>query len=439
MGPTITMDHIPKSSRDFIFKGKWLVRYDPDEFAYPEILSLLAELQARLQSQKLNFRTVYLNIGRTIVRNRFFPFADRLFIAHNGIDKRLTETDPGAFAVRTDLEPLAAAVRSVNLLFPLLENDPRWKTLDLPAAQLFLASGLQSAGFTVSMLPLSLPAPLLPPGALETDMAGFTLFEDLLPALRPFLADFKASYKGFLAAGGPFTTLAPMAAVYHLPQVNLFVRGEAEIGLPLILDALNRGDADALFKAKGLFWQRPGLIVISDFDKVNRPETFRRFAVDFAFLRPKHLQHGLEMNFSRGCSRGCVFCCRVQGRTLRKLPPDKAEELLKKYKQKIDSLTEASGSPRQEPPPLPRGVDNKNSSHGDLSSNPPLLKGGKRGDSDFRTITTHHTLPTVSLSPRQEPPPLPRGVDNKNSSHGDLSSNPPLLKGEKGGILISEQ
>ena len=158
------------------------------------------------------------------------------------------------------------------------------------------------------------------------------------------------SYKGYLAAGGPFPTLAPLAAVYHLPQVNLFVRGEAEIALPLILDALNRGDADALFKAKGLFWQRPGLIVISDFDKVNRPKTFTRFAVDFAFLRPEQLQHGLEMNFSRGCGRGCVFCCRVQGRTLRRLPLAKAEELLKQYRDKVDHFSDIrKGVPLERP------------------------------------------------------------------------------------------
>ncbi|HSQ35357.1 MAG TPA: hypothetical protein VLQ89_05120, partial [Candidatus Binatia bacterium] len=333
MGSAITIDHIlkPKPAQQFQFLGKWLVGYDPAEFAYPAILSLLATLQDRLQSQKLVYKYVHLQLGRSVVRNRYFLFADRLFIAHNGVDQRLLKTDPGAFVVRSALAPLARPVRSVSLLFPRLDSDPRWKTMGLPAAQLFLASGLQTAGFQVTASALSLPDENRPSEALKADMTGFTLFEDLLPALRPFLADFKAAYDGILAAGGPFPTLAPLAALQHLPQINLFIRGEAEIGLPFILDALNRGDIDALFRVKGFFWQQPGVIVISDLDRVMRPETFRRFTVDLGFLRPEHVQDGLEMNFSRGCNRGCLFCCRVQGRTLRKLPLDKAEEMLKAY------------------------------------------------------------------------------------------------------------
>lgn len=340
------------SRNDFQFHGKWLIRYDPAEFKYPDILALLTSVQARLQSQKLHYRYIHLHFRRSAVSNRFFPFADRLFVLHNGSDRRLLKTDPGAFPVQTGLEPLAKPIRSLSLLFPRHESDRRWLTMGLPAAQLFLASGLQGAGFKTTVAALSLPGLNPPAEALKTDMAGLTLFEDLLPVLRPFLADFKALYNGWLAAGGPFPTLAPLAALQHLPQVNLFIRGEAEIGLPFVLDALNRGDIDALFRARGFFWQQPGLIVSSDFDRVMRPETFKRFTVDLSFLRPEHMQHGLEMNFSRGCGRGCVFCCRVQGGKFRKLPLDKAEELLKKYKQKVDSLTAASLSPRQEPPPF---------------------------------------------------------------------------------------
>ncbi len=454
MGSAITIDHLPKPkpARDFIFKGKWLVRYDAKDFSYAEILALLPALQDRLQRQKLNAKYINLKFSRTVVRNRFFSFADHVFILHNGSEKRLAETDPGAFAVQTNLAPLSSPISSVNLFFPRLDSDPRWKSMGLPASQLFLASALQANGFRVSPRLLSLPAAQPLAEELSADMAGFSLFEDLLPLLKPFLAGFHALYHGWLTAGGPFITLAPMAAVTHLPQVNLFIRGEAEQELPLILDALNRGDADALLRHKGLFWQQPGLIIMADFDRVNRPETFSRFKVNFDFLRPEHLRHGLEMNFSRGCSRGCLFCCRAQGTKIRKLPLEKAEELLKKYKQKVDSLTETSGSPRQEPPPLVRGVDNKNLFHGDLSSHPPLIKGGKRGDSDFGTVTTSHTLPAVSLSPWQEPPPLVKGVDETKSSNrtkrglmnqtpttGNFSSCPPLLKGgDRGDFFISE-
>jgi hypothetical protein len=340
------------SRNDFQFHGKWLIRYDPGEFAYHEILTLLPPLQAGLEQQKLHYKFLNINFNRTIPRSRFFAVGDHLFIRHNAGDRRLGETDPGAFAVQTTLEPLAKPIHSLNLLFPRLEGDPRWKTMGLPAAQLFLASGLQAGGFAATPLPLVLPAGKLPPEAFMADMAGITLFEDLLPFLRPFLASFQAVYTGWLAAGGPFPTLAPLAALYHLPQINLFVRGDAELALPGILNALNQGDLEALFRQSGVFWQQPGLIIMSDFDQVNRPENFSRFRVNLDFLQPGHLRHGLEMNFSRGCSRGCVFCCRVQGRKYRKLPLVKAEELLNEYKTKIEGSIEASISPRQEPPPF---------------------------------------------------------------------------------------
>ncbi len=118
-------------------------------------------------------------------------------------------------------------------------------------------------------------------------MTGFSLFEDLLPFLGPFLARFRASYKGILAAGGPFPTLAPLAAIYHLPQVNLWVRGEAELALPGILKALNEGDAGAFFGHEGVFWQQPGVIAMAGFDRVNRPVDFSALAFDLDFLKPR--------------------------------------------------------------------------------------------------------------------------------------------------------
>ncbi|MFH2108793.1 MAG: hypothetical protein ABII93_09010 [Chrysiogenia bacterium] len=318
-----------------MFKGKWLVRYKPGEFFYPEVLPLLSDLQSRLEQQRLNYRFLNVNLSRNIRRNRFFVVADNLFIQHNGGEGPLAETDPGAFPVRTHLKALKKPIASVDLIFPRLPNDPRWKTMGLPAAQLFLAASLQAHGFRVAPLALDLPASA--PGA-ETgtaDMLGFTLFEDLLVPMRDYLTGLQTHYPGILAAGGPLLTLMPLVALYHLPQISLAVRGEAEIALPEILKALNLGDLEALFRQSGVFWHQPGLIVLSSFERVNRPETFKHLQTDFNFLKPAHLEQGLEINFSRGCGRGCVFCCRVQGRKFRKLPLEKAKELLNKYGEKI--------------------------------------------------------------------------------------------------------
>jgi hypothetical protein len=332
--------------QDFAFKGKWLVRYEPGEFTYPEILTLLPPLQTRLEQQGLNADFLNISFSRTVPRSRFFQVGDHLFVKHNGSDMQPSETDPGAFAVQTNLEALARPIQRVDLLFPRLQSDPRWKTMGLPAAQLFLASALQASGFSACPRPLDLPAADLPPGAAAADMIGFTLFEDLLPAMRDFLAGLRRQYQGIIAAGGPLLTLAPLAALYHLPQIELAVRGEAELVLPGVLKALNQGDVEALFSQPGIFWQRPGLVVLSAFDRVNRPETFKRLAVDLSFLQPGQMTHGLEMNFSRGCKRGCVFCCRVQGAKFRKLPLEKTEEILTQYEGKLEEFSLAGGESR---------------------------------------------------------------------------------------------
>jgi radical SAM superfamily enzyme YgiQ (UPF0313 family) len=181
---------------------------------------------------------------------------------------------------------------------------------------------------------LPLPGGNHPPAALTSDLAGFTVFEDLLPLLKPFLADLRSACGGVLAAGGPFPTLAPLAALYHLPQINLCVRGEAELVLPEILRALNQADAKTFFSHEGVFWQQPGLIAMAAFDRINRPDDLDAVAIDSDLLASARSEHGLEINFSRGCGRGCLFCCRAQGTTFRKLPCEKVDELLEKHGEK---------------------------------------------------------------------------------------------------------
>ncbi len=95
------------------------------------------------------------------------------------------------------------------------------------------------------------------------------------------------------------------------------------------------------------------MIAMAGFDQVNRPEDLGAVAVDLDFLEPALLENGLEMNFSRGCCRGCVFCCRAQGTKFRKLPLDKAQELLEEYKKKV------MGTARRAPTENDNGRDDR--------------------------------------------------------------------------------
>lgn len=344
--------------QDFPFSGKWLINYDPNKYNYPEILVSLAKIHDSFKEKAIEFDSINIIFNKNGEINYFFKENGVIFLILNDINGVFEEkeAEPGNIAL---FEPLEKPIRTVSLLFPRLDSDPRWKTMGLPAGHMLLASSLKAGGFEPEARSLPLFGENRPAGALSADMTGITLFEDLLPLLGPFLADFEGSYGGILAAGGPFPTLAPLSAIYHLPQVNLFVRGEAELALPGILRALNSGDAEAFFANTGVFWQQPGMIAMAGFDQVIRPVDLGAVPIDFDFMEPDQAEHGLEMNFSRGCRRGCVFCCRAQGAKFRKLPLEKAEELLRAYKGTVENSIEDLQSPRPQAglPPLVKGKE----------------------------------------------------------------------------------
>jgi hypothetical protein len=314
-----------------------LINYDPQDYDNKEILLVLAKIQVHLKENSVKFNSINIIIKKKSEKNQYFQVNGDLFLIFYGIGSQFEQINarPGE---KAEFMALAKPIRTISLLFPRMENDPRWKTMGLPAGQLFLASALIAGGFDASPMPLVIPGENRPAGALSSDMAGITLFEDLLPLLGPFWADFRASYNGIMALGGPFPTLAPDAAAFHLPQADLIVRGEAELALPGILRALNTGDEKSFFAHQGVLWRQPGLLAMARFDHVNRPQGLGAVPIALDFMEKAHLEHGLEMNFSRGCRRGCVFCCRAQGARFRKLPLEKADELLAAYGRKAAEL-----------------------------------------------------------------------------------------------------
>ncbi len=319
------------------FSGNWLVNYDPKEYDGQEILLILAKIQDHFENKSIKFNSINAIIKKIGEKNEYFKENDDIFLIFNDSKAVIEEIYKKPVKI-AKFNPLTKPIRTISLLFPKVENDPRWRTMGLPAGQMFLASALNAGGFAASPVPLVIPRENRPAEALSSDMAGITLFEDLLPLLGPFWADFRPSYDGILAIGGPFPTLAPAAAAFHLPQADLVVRGEAELALPRVLRALNQGDEGAFFAHQGVLWRRPGLLAMAGFDRVDRPEELKAVPIALDFLEKAHLEHGLEMNFSRGCRRGCVFCCRAQGTRLRTLPLEKADELLSAYGQKAAEL-----------------------------------------------------------------------------------------------------
>lgn len=274
-----------------LLKGQWFIEYPPDKYDYPAVLE-------------------------TLINNpNAFP----------------TPTFPSI--------PDTGEIKKILLANPVLTNDKRWETIQLTTSALYLGSGLTGAGFDVKFRKLAMPS-------MGTDMAfndfhllGLTLFEDVFKDTRDLLEKITGQgFNGLLAAGGPMVTLNPLQTAHHLPRLNLLVRGEAETVLPRLLQAINDKNTDALLREKGFLFHVPGTLIISHLDTVNRPENFDEFEWNLDFFERKHLEPGLEINLSRGCGRGCVFCSHVQGRALRKLPTPKVKELLEQVSIKLEEL-----------------------------------------------------------------------------------------------------
>ncbi len=351
--------------------GKWLVQYARERVTYPQALGFLLPLQWWLRVHAPGIDAVEVRIDPGIDVNTYshvdyHPFfkipALIIHLKDNNFSTFLAGGPGGASPWRSPrrgrrraaggsmlLHPIATwkKVESVVLLNPVRANDRRWDTIPLTTASLYLGSALSAAGYRVAAGKLPVASGVGEEWDFSSyDMVGFTLFEDLFLETRELLGRIREEsplWSGpLLAGGGPMVTLSPLQSAFHLPQLNLLVRGEAELLLPRLLAALNREEPAALFEEEGFLFQVPGLILVSGLDKVNRPVgpvDFQQFPVHLEFLERRHLESGLEINFSRGCRRGCVFCSHVQGREVRQLPEETVDRLLGTVARKLESFS----------------------------------------------------------------------------------------------------
>lgn len=298
-----------------IFKGRWIVRYDPESVTYTGVLDRLLKIRETHRETMPEESVVFIRLGSK----------EPEIIIKNDIDSP------------ADLKMSPRVIERVGLCFPVSSGDRRWNTIPFTTSGLYLGSALQQSGFSVYLDKLDTVSMHEIPKDPDTDVLGVSLIEDMYPVVKESLQCLSGRNRKDLlvAAGGPMVTLHPMASVYHFPEVNLFVRGEGEVAFPEVLTALKEGCMETLLKLDGICFQEPGLVILSNWDRVNRPDQLSISFGQLDFLSPGQLRDGLEANFSRGCRYGCLFCSKVQGRQYRKLPVENVSDLLTSYKTEL--------------------------------------------------------------------------------------------------------
>lgn len=328
------------SSQD-LFKGKGIITYNPVHFSREEALQqyLLIKRANSLNinredllridlDKKYKYNTYYLNGSQEISSGRSFNF-----VLNGSEEKAQSRISAKIKSINHRRE-----IKSIKLSTPFLRSDKRWNSAGLTASPLFLGSALTENSFKVFIENISLPASKSDHFFKGADLWGFTLFEDIFIEFKEFLKSKPAHPDILTAAGGPFITLNPLSAMFHLPEINLFIRGEGEFIFPEILNSINNGDITNLFKLSGFFYQTQGLILFSGYNEINTIDNLEKLNFHFSFSNKEALSNGLEMNFSRGCRNNCIFCSKVQGREFRELPVKNIKQLLFSFTERLKEL-----------------------------------------------------------------------------------------------------
>ncbi len=243
----------------------------------------------------------------------------------------------------------------------------------VPPAAFFMAPALLRKGFQVAVDTLVLDAfaePALCPEAVRkknwTALDGIlgrrpfciavTAMDLYADSLRAFLRQVRARDRDVLVAlGGPMVTLYGARAAVHLPEANIFLRGDGDFAFARVLSALagqlatqDLGERPVrrLSSERGLLVRCGGTLFLSRFDEANLVEdldsVFRR-GIDLGYVEKRHLRKGFSLHTLRGCPYRCSFCVKVHGSGVRKLRLKTLGRVLEALNKRIKAVAAAEG------------------------------------------------------------------------------------------------
>ncbi len=222
--------------------------------------------------------------------------------------------------------------------------DKRWGTIENNPS-VFYAAGVLSSEWVVRAENILIETIGKEMKSSEDDFWGFTLYDDIAIEARNFITNIRTKYEGVILVGGPMATLAPLHVISHFDGVNYILIGEAEGVLEKHLNfifEINRKNLtvseiiNRVENLYGFFYEDERIFILKNIEVVNRNNSIKVKFPDN--LLKDDFKNGLEVNFTRGCYRNCVFCSHVHGKKFRKMEIENAKKFLRQYKKRISKI-----------------------------------------------------------------------------------------------------
>lgn len=178
------------------------------------------------------------------------------------------------------------------------------------------------------------------------DAVGFQVWSCDLPNVIKSLEIVKRISPDIITiAGGAHPSGLPLEALDHLGKADFAFRGEGEIGLPLLLDALSSGTTAGFSGIPGLIWKESGHVHANP---PSFPEDLDQFGMPaWDLIPPASYPHAPHQGFAkafpiapvivtRGCPFLCTFCAThsINGNRIRSRSVDSVIEEIRILKQK---------------------------------------------------------------------------------------------------------
>ncbi|MBN2458155.1 radical SAM protein [Candidatus Woesearchaeota archaeon] len=225
-------------------------------------------------------------------------------------------------------------------IYTSFKTSAKVQTLIPPTSLMYVASGLERAGFRPKIVDLQLENKThhqLRKILERTDakVAGVTTTTPEIQEnvqLLDFIKRVRPDIKTVM--GGPHPTLLPDDAIRY-NSVDAIFKGEGELEFPNLINAFVKNKS--LKKVGGISYKEKGRIIhnrparlIDDLDSIPFPAWHLIKYKDYLWpVKDRGIIPGGTMLTTRGCPYRCVFCGKLFGRTVRFRSPDSVLEELK--------------------------------------------------------------------------------------------------------------